>query len=344
VLGENPRTSLVIAVLTGVLLILLLWNEFTRISPEPFSEAESVSSDPMASTPSPQQPPSDLPEPSPMATEPTDGEQAATDDRAVDELPPTALNVFADPVLSYLLDRYLDREATGVRVCAHLTDLNTPPPSSASEFRRWLSSFAVRNTPDDPFVESVLPLIGYFVRVPYMDSVLERILAHRTTGDSAYVTAPLFESQLSMAAAEVIRHRPVLDRMAQRSYHLFVVARVAQLQPLLANDSRTVALCEDLAAAVAADFDRPREEFAQLDSELRDEKAEVLGFLAEVGISPERVSYDFNLVNSVSATITQNNVGITAPWVEQTFGGGFTIVNPPNRNGDSSADQGRSAE
>jgi hypothetical protein len=234
----------------------------------------------------------------------------------------------ADPVLFYLIERYIQREATEVRVCLNLNRIPTQPPANPSELRNLLSSFAVRNTPNDPYVESLLPPVAYFIRLPSVNAVLQRIIAFRTTGDPTYVQAPAFQSQLALSSAETVRNRPILDRMAQRSYHLFVLTRAVQIEPLLANDARTLELCEAIADAIARDFLVMNPDLQNVDTQLLNEKAALLRYLGDVGLAPNQVGYDFNVTNQVRASITGERISLDIPWMRRTFGTGFSIVNP----------------
>jgi hypothetical protein len=338
---KSRRMLRVLTVLAGVTFLMLLAIStillFELASPTVFRDRVQTAQTRPEPASTPDLPMEDRqPSPGGATNTPSSTPEATPGDQSVTAYP---VDTASDPVLFYLIERYIQREATEVRVCFNLNRIPTRPPANPSELRGMLSAFAVRNTPNDPYVESLLPPVGYFVRLPSVNAAIQRILAFRTTGDATYVEAPVFPSQLALAAAETVRNRPILDRMAQRSYHLFVLTRAVQIQPLLANDARTLELCDAIAGAIERDFLVVNPDLQNTDTQLLNEKAALLRYLGDVGLAPNQVGYDFNLTNQVRASINGERIELSIPWMQRTFGTGFKIVNPVGSTIDSSADE-----
>ncbi len=224
-----------------------------------------------------------------------------------------------DAMLSYLITRYVDTGATEIRVCDTLAGPAASPRTSL-DWRAAFNDFASRQNRRDPVIESILVPVGYFVRLPNVAVVLQRMQDTLETGDRVFLDQPDFPRLLSLASSEVIRSRTILAQLSQRGYDLYTLARVVQMNPDLANDARTLNLCALITNAANRDM------LGQASLPVSDEKQYVLNYLADIGVSPTQVRYDFNLLNEVSAVLTERQVSLSSPWLNRTMGTPFFVV------------------
>lgn len=228
-------------------------------------------------------------------------------------------------VLGYLVDRF--GQSTDLAVCENLAQAQGPAGASTGGFAEALMRQASGDAPVTPLIESTLAPMALFIRQPAIARLISRIQAVQGGGDFDLLTGNDYNSDISAASAEALSNRSAFELVAQHSYHLYVIARAAQVNPRLANDERALSICsriEQLTEKSPTQQTNPTRMLEDLDRE----KAEILRFLAEVGLAPEQVGYDPNLRNQVRTDIRSTGLSLQIPWMSQAFGSRFEIVVP----------------
>jgi hypothetical protein len=250
-----------------------------------------------------------------------DSPAAETDSRGSESattapVPPTKpdRSAISDPVLRYLLERYVDRGSTDINVCAELPSLTAPAPISAQSFQRALDRVASGEVRIDPFVEAALAPLGVLLRNPNVSAALENIANGQAD-----------EASIATAAAELVRSAATFDRASQRGYHLFSLAILASERPEFANDSRLLDLCEQIQGA--AETAAPNE--AQ--GVIRREKAALLSMLGEIGVTPSQAGFNYNLENNLRAQVTEQSFIVDIPWLRRATDTVFVLVAPSSQ-------------
>ena len=228
----------------------------------------------------------------------------------------------ADPVLRYLLDRYIDRGSSDIQVCGQLDTLTAAAPLSPESFSLALAAAASGQARSDPFIEAAIAPIGVLLRTPAVAQALESIVEARTGADPAMTSTPEFQTAISQGAIALVRSKAIFDRAAQRAYHLFALSVVASQRPELAGDERFQELCSSIQAA--AEAASPNEAPADI---LR-EKAAMLSLLAELGVSPSQAGFNYNMGNSLRAQITDQSFIVDVPWLRQAADTVLILVAP----------------
>lgn len=343
------RTPRVLAILAGLAvlslfiasLVFLITTELKTLS------IEDLYFEPTASNESSDQARQSVPATRPFADEPTDIRSGSEVRRTPAEAQPSPLPspvnrspantesspepdaVYDDLVVSYLIERFIERGIAEVNVCQNLTSIQGPPPNEPSEFRTALRNHAARITPENPFIDAALAPMGAVLNIAPVASVLGDIRAYKDTGDFSYLQGEDFDSQVSLATAELVINQPRLELIAQHAYHLYVIARATSILPGLANNSLTTELCTTiegrLEAALTQALPETAEQRINQENALREEKASVLRLLADSGLSPQAVGFNPNASTRVSATVSEEGISLRTAWMQNAFGTGFVI-------------------
>lgn len=224
-----------------------------------------------------------------------------------------------DAVASYLVERYIERAETDIRVCQNLAEIQDGPIEGVQDFRSALFGHATRLTPENPFIESALIPMGSVLRRPMVSQIVQQIRTAQNTEDLGYLDQADLYATVAMASANLVLDQKDLMWTAQRAYHLYIISRSVALEPGLANDSRTLQLCTEIENRILQNAE-PR------DPELMtQEKAEILNLLAYSGLTPQMVGFDPNLDNSVVPDVSRSAVSIQVPWMTRHFGANLHI-------------------
>ena len=315
----NRRLLRTIVTIFGVLVLMaaaalfIVWKELPDLRTflarvgwiqEPVVSAAAPAQEP---TPAPARAPSSVATPAPQVVSP----------------PPASADV-----LSYLVDRF--GSSIDLGVCENLAQTQGPAAASTGGFAEALMRQASGDAPVTPLIESTLAPMALFIRQPGVARLISRIQAVQSGGDFDLLTGNDFNSDISAASAEALTNRAAMELAAQHAYHLYVIARAAQVNPRLANDERALSICsriEELTEQTPTQQVDPIRMLEDLDRE----KADILRFLAEVGLAPEQVGYDPNLRNQIRTEIRSTSLSLTIPWMSQAFGARFEIPVPRAR-------------
>ncbi|RYG55664.1 hypothetical protein EON80_30360 [bacterium] len=193
-------------------------------------------------------------------------------------------------------------------------------PRSSQEWKSAFDQLAAGTITDDPVLESMILPAGYFVRIPAVRQVLETMRDALETGDHRFLDQPSFPPALSQASAQTIRYREALSRISARAYHLTTLARAVQMNPDLANDTRTANLCNLITTAAQNDIG------ARPALSVTDENQALLTYFAAVGFSPTQLNFDPDAGVEMSALLTERQVSLSAPWITKAMGTPLYLV------------------
>jgi hypothetical protein len=231
---------------------------------------------------------------------------------------PQIKNIAPNGMLTYLLKRFSPQSAE-IRTCTLLSRPSVTP-HSAQEWKSAFDQLASGTITADPVLESMIMPAGFFVRIPAVRQVLETMRDALETGDHRFLDQPTFPPALSQASAQTIRYREALSRISARAYHLTTLARAVQMNPDLANDTRTANLCNLITTAAQNDMG------ARPSLSVNDEKMALLSYFASVGFSPTQVGFDPNAGVEMSALLTERQVSLSAPWLTSAMGTPLYLV------------------
>lgn len=225
-------------------------------------------------------------------------------------------------IWSFLTERFIDRGDLNFRVCDNLAAPAAAPPGGFASYNLALDRFATRLEPENVFVESSLVPIGFFMAVPSVAEILKRIEEARRTGILNFITDSKFDALLSLAKADILANLEAFNRLAQHSYHLYVLSRAAALKPDLQNSDDLNQLCRRIEQLAEQGLNTDR----SLD--LNSEKAAVLRFLSVSEISPESAGFDADLENEIKTTFNRTLIKLEIPWTNRVYEASFVIPIP----------------
>lgn len=221
----------------------------------------------------------------------------------------------------YVVDRYVDGSDRSLRVCQNLTSTGLAAPTDNASFGRNLQA-QIEGPQINPFAEAALAPLGALMQLPSVGGVVRQIRDVQDSGDRSLLRQAQFYSEVAYAAAEVYRNKAVIDALSEHAYHLSVMARLAALNPSLANDVDFQNFCSSVElSAVNSVIPTPEE--------IESERSALMGLIASSGRTPSQVGFDPSLSTQTSISVQTDRVMFGSPWMMQMFGSGLLLSANP---------------
>ncbi len=160
----------------------------------------------------------------------------------------------------------------------------------------------------DPLLEAMKPTFRFILRQPRFREVMESLReAARTRQEGGLLDKANFYRQVYGAYEEMVANRAQQEELMDRTYRMFILARVVQQRPDLLTSQGTRGLCQNLEARInqsqAGNAEAERREFQQ--------------FMESSGVDPRAVGYDPNYKTNLRFVIADKSLTFQGGWIEE---------------------------
>lgn len=197
-----------------------------------------------------------------------------------------------------LLRKLLNRPPTELHVCDNL-DRATEfrPPQGVEEA---LAEALGNGSEANPYIESLQAPISFMIHRPAVKNVLEEALTLPADGDHSLFEKIGFYGRLAAATADLATNRNEFEMISDRSYHLYVLSRLAGLRPDILSNPLTREFCESVQRNLT---DTDELSFV-------DERQALLELIQEAKVKPEDIDFDPQARTQIGISTDKNQLRI----------------------------------
>ena len=174
---------------------------------------------------------------------------------------------------------------------------------------RFGASMRPNSPVKDPVVESFMPVLKSLFREPEVQelfAVIERAGAQET---SSLIGKAEFYYQMVRAASALTAARPRYEKMLDRTYHLYMFSKAAELHPELLSDSAAIDYCYQIEDAVNDQTPWGASEERQAFSD----------FLASEGITAAEIGYDPKYETHLEVQRRNDSIQLSGGWLNDVM-------------------------
>ena len=201
----------------------------------------------------------------------------------------------------------MESRSPDTQVCALLGN-DSRSFETASEFGTNLEAQLLGETPTSPEAEAILAPIGATLRDPAVQDLLRDVRESASRGEDGFLQKAKFYAQVGRASASLLSRTEEIERVANQSYGLYVLAKAARLNPAIRQDPEVERSCREYEDAI----NRRLETTVNLD--------QLEGLLLRHQIDPKAVDFDREMNKKVQIESSGMNLQLRIPWMERALG------------------------
>lgn len=183
------------------------------------------------------------------------------------------------------IQEIMNEDPRDIRVCENLGQSKSRGDDDKAEIEKLF----FENDRTDSVSESFRPPIRAIFQNEDMKSLLQEIFSYEKDTSKlneqekeGFLRKAGFYTKLAWTVGQIYKDKSRYEKMADRSGHLMVLAKIALLKPELANDSQIKDFCHQLETSIGDGQD----------VDLRQERQEVLKMIKYAGLTPEQLQFD----------------------------------------------------
>lgn len=223
----------------------------------------------------------------------------------------TQAQASADPerkkrVEALFFERFVERTDPDTQVCALLGN-DSRAFADAREFGENLESQLLGEASMAPETEALLAPIAVTLRDPAVQELLRDVREAMAQGEDGLFQKAKFYAQIGRASASLLSRTEEIERVANQSYGLYVLAKAARLNPAIRQDPEVERSCREYEDAV----NRRMAKSVDMD--------QLEGLLRRHNIDPKSVDFDRDMPNQVQVESSGMNLQLRVPWMERAL-------------------------
>lgn len=206
-----------------------------------------------------------------------------------------------------IMDYLMDPRQPLVNFCGSLINAihSQGGPYPADEFARQLVQNATSKE-QDPFIESMMPLLRYVLRLSEVDQLISQVKSATERGDEGFLQKAEFYSQLVRAQAQMQQESPKIENVLDQGYLFYMLAKAVSIRPDLASDPNVSRYCEELQSEMNAN---PTQSFESLRESFDD-------FLQANQIEPSSIDYNPLYKTELSVDFGAGGIKLSGGWID----------------------------
>jgi hypothetical protein len=209
-------------------------------------------------------------------------------------------------VEALFFDRFVERTDPDTQVCALLGN-DSRAFADAREFGENLESQLLGEASMSPETEALLAPIAVTLRDPAVQELLRDVRDAMSRGEDGLFQKAKFYAQIGRASASLLSRTEEIERVANQSYGLYVLAKAARLNPAIRQDPEVERSCREYEDAV----NRRLNKSVDMD--------QLEGLLRRHNIDPKSVDFDRDMPNQVQVESSGMNLQLRVPWMERAL-------------------------
>jgi hypothetical protein len=217
----------------------------------------------------------------------------------------------ADPdrqkrVEALFFERFVERADPDTQVCGLLGN-DSRAFADAREFGENLETQLLGESAMAPETEALLAPIAVTLRDPAVQELLRDVRESMSRGEDGIFQKAKFYAQIGRASASLLSRTEEIERVANQSYGLYVLAKAARLDPAIRQDPEVERSCREYEDAINR----------RLATNLNLDQLE--GILKRHNIDPKSVEFDREMPNQVQIESSGMNLQLRVPWMERAL-------------------------
>lgn len=159
--------------------------------------------------------------------------------------------------------------------------------------------------PSDPAMEAFMPFMRQFFRYDETRDLFKMIDEAQREGDQGFLQKAQFYAGVAKAYAKVSGSKAEFDRIGDRTYHLLMIARIADRHPELARDRAVGDYCRQIQGAL-----NEQKPFGD------EERKAFQDFLSQSGVSAKEIGYDPNYRTNIEFSRKDGGLNFHGGWLD----------------------------